>query len=51
MKSNLLDVDPEEPQKEPKKIFDMPVDMVTNVAAKDREGHEVIAFRYKPSKN
>ena len=28
----------------------MPVDMVTNAVAKDREGHEVMAFGYKPSK-
>lgn len=51
VKANLLDVDPEQAQKEPKKIFDMPVDMVTFAAAKDREGHEVIGFGYKPSKN
>jgi hypothetical protein len=24
--------------------------MVTNVVAKDREGHEVVAFAFKPSK-
>jgi len=51
VKANLLEVDPEQAQKEPKKIFDMPVDMVTFAAAKDREGHEVIGFGYKPSKN
>lgn len=51
VKANLLEVDPEQAQKEPKKIFDMPVDMITFTAAKDREGHEVIGFGYKPSKN
>jgi uncharacterized protein len=51
VRANLVDVDPEAAQKEPKKIFDLPVEMVTHVAAKDREGHEVIAFSYKPSKN
>jgi hypothetical protein len=29
----------------------MPVEMTTFVAAKDREGHEVVGFGYKPSKN
>jgi hypothetical protein len=24
---------------------------VTSVAAKDREGHDVVAFSYRPSKN
>ena len=47
---HLIDVDPEDAQKNPKKMFDMPVEMVTNVVAKDREGHEVVAFRYRPSK-
>ncbi len=50
VKANLLDVDPELAQKEPKKIFDMPVDMVTFTAAKDRKGRDVIGFGYKPSK-
>jgi hypothetical protein len=31
-------------------MFDMPVEMVTSVVAKDREGHEVVAFAFKPSK-
>ena len=31
-------------------MFDMAVQMVTNVVAKDREGHEVVAFAFKPSK-
>jgi len=25
--------------------------LVTGVAAKDREGHDVVAFSYQPSKN
>jgi len=51
VRTNLLDIDPLDAQKNPKKLFDMPVEMTTYVAAKDREGHDVIAFAYKPSKN
>jgi uncharacterized protein len=51
VRATLVDLDPELAQKEPKKVFDLPVEMVTQVAAKDREGHDVIAFSYKPSKN
>src|SRR6202166_2588242 len=51
VRSNIVDVDPEDAQKNPKQMFDMPVEMVTNVVAKDREGHEVVAFAFKPSKN
>ena len=50
VRSNIIDVDPEDAQKNPKQMFDMPVEMVTNVVAKDREGHEVVAFAFKPSK-
>ena len=50
VRSNLINVNPEELQKEPKKGFDMPVELVTSVAAKDREGHDVIMFQYQPSK-
>ena len=50
VRSNLLDYDPLQAQKTPKEVFDMPVEMTTYVAAKDREGHEVMAFGYKPSK-
>jgi len=32
-------------------MFDMPVEMVTHVVSKDREGHEVVAFAFKPSNN
>ena len=51
VRANLVDVPPEELEKIPKKGFDMPVEMVTNVVAKDREGHDVVAFSYRPSKN
>ena len=51
VRANLMDVDPEQAQKEPNKVFNMPVELVTNVAAKDREGHDVVAFSYRPSKN
>jgi uncharacterized OB-fold protein len=51
VRSNLIDVNPEEAQKNPKNLFDMPVELVTNVVAKDREGHDVVAFQFKPSKN
>ena len=51
VRANLTDVDPEQAQKEPNKIFNMPVELVTSVAAKDREGHDVVAFSYRPSKN
>jgi uncharacterized OB-fold protein len=50
VRSNIIDIDPEDAQKNPKQMFDMPVEMVTNVVAKDREGHEVVAFAFKPSK-
>ena len=50
VRSALINVNPEELQKDPKKCFDMPVEMVTSVAAKDREGHDVIMFQYQPSK-
>ena len=46
-----FDVDPEQAQKEPNKIFNLPVELVTGVAAKDREGHDVVTFSYRPSKN
>jgi uncharacterized OB-fold protein len=51
VRSNLLEVDPNTAQKEPKQMFDMPVEMTTYTAAKDREGREVIAFAYKPIKH
>ena len=50
VRTNLLDIDPLQAQKTPKDLFDMPVELTTYVAAKDREGHEVVAFAFKPSK-
>ena len=51
IKSNLVDVDPEELQKNPQKAFGMPVELVVNPVAKDRQGNEVMAFQFRPSKN
>src|ERR1700676_4672795 len=39
VRSNIVDIDAEDAQKNPKQMFDMPVDMITFTAAKDREGH------------
>src|SRR5215467_5614616 len=50
VRSNLINVNPEDLQKNPKQGFDMPVELVTSVAAKDREGHDVIMFQYQPAK-
>ncbi len=50
VRANLIDVEPDEAEKEPNKIFDMPVEMTTYVAARDREGHDVIAFAFRPIK-
>ena len=44
VRSNLSSVDPLDLQKEPNKYFDMPVEMVTEVVAKDREGHDVVVI-------
>ncbi len=51
VRANLVDVDFDQAQKDPTKVFNMPVELVTSVAAKDREGHDVVAFSYRPSKN
>ncbi len=51
VRTSLQDVDPEQAQKEPGKIFNLPVEMTTYVAAKDREGHDVIAFAFRPARN
>ena len=51
VRSNIVDIDAEDAQKNPKQMFDLPVEMVTSVVAKDREGHDVVAFAFKPSKN
>src|SRR5579872_6791814 len=50
VKSNLVDIDPDELQKNPQQAFGMPVEMVANVVSKDRQGNEVVAFQYRPSK-
>ncbi len=49
VRTNLINLDADEVEKNPKKMFDMPVEMVTHVVSKDREGHEVVAFAFKPS--
>ncbi len=51
VRTNLLDVDPLAVEKDPKPMFDMPVEMITHAVAKDREGHDVIAFAFRPTKN
>jgi len=51
VKSNLIDVDPEDLQKNPAQAFGMPVELVVNAVAKDRQGNEVMAFQFRPSKN
>src|SRR5258708_5011055 len=51
VKSNLIDVDPEDLQKNPQKAFGMAVDLVVNPVSKDRQGNEVMAFQFRPSKN
>src|SRR5271170_8054131 len=51
VRSTLVDLSPEELQKNPKTAFDMPVELTTTVVAKDREGHDVIGFAYKPCKH
>ena len=49
VKSTLVDVDPEELQKNPKMAFGMAVELVANVVAKDRQGNDVVAFQFRPS--
>ena len=51
VRSSLAEVDPEALEKDPHKFFGMAVEMVTTVVAKDREGHDVVAFQYRPIKN
>jgi uncharacterized protein len=50
VKSNLIDVDPEELQKNPQKGFGMAVELVATQVATDRQGNPVMAFQFKPSK-
>ncbi len=51
VKSNLIDVDPEDLEKNPQKAFGMPVELVVNQVATDRQGNPVMAFQFRPSKN
>jgi uncharacterized protein len=51
VKSNLVDVDPEDLEKNPQKAFGMPVELVVNQVATDRQGNPVMAFQFRPSKN
>jgi uncharacterized protein len=51
VKSNLVDVDPEELEKNPQKAFGMAVELVVNQVATDKQGNPVMAFQFRPSKN
>jgi uncharacterized OB-fold protein len=51
VRATLVDISPEELQKNPKTAFDLPVELVTSVVAKDREGHDVIGYAYRPCKH
>ena len=51
VKSNLIDVDPEELEKNPQMGFGMSVELVVNQVATDRQGNPVMAFQFRPSKN
>jgi uncharacterized OB-fold protein len=51
VKSNLIDVDPDELEKNPQKAFGMPVELVVNQVSTDRQGNPVMAFQFRPSKN
>jgi uncharacterized OB-fold protein len=48
VRANLIDVDPDEAEKNPGKVFGMPVELTTSVSGKDREGHDVVLFSYRP---
>ena len=50
VKSNLIDVDPEDLEKNPQKAFGMAVELVVNQVATDRQGNPVMAFQFRPSK-
>ena len=46
VRSNLIDVEPD-----PAKLrFGMPVEMTTGVSQQDREGNDVVAFYFRPTK-
>jgi hypothetical protein len=38
-------------EKNPQKAFGMPVELVVNQVATDRQGNAVMAFQFRPSKN
>src|SRR5580700_8397119 len=50
VRANLIDFPPERAEKDPHSVFDLPVEMVTEVVGKDREGHDVVRFCYRPRK-
>src|SRR6266446_10595007 len=51
VKSNLVEVDPEDLEKNPQRAFGMPVELVVNQVSTDRQGNPVMAFQFRPSKN
>jgi uncharacterized OB-fold protein len=50
VRANLVDFSVEQAEKDPRSVFDLPVEMVTEVTGKDREGHDVVRFCYRPRK-
>jgi uncharacterized protein len=50
VRANLIDFPSEKAEKDPHSLFDLPVEMVTEVVGKDREGHDVVRFCYRPKK-
>ena len=50
VRANLIDFPAERAEKDPRSVFGLPVEMVTEVVGKDREGHDVVRFCYKPRK-
>jgi uncharacterized protein len=50
VRANLIDFPPEKAEQDPGSLFDLPVEMVTEVVAKDREGRDVVRFCYRPRK-
>ena len=50
VRANLIDFPHARAEKNPRELFDLPVQMVTECVGKDREGHDVIRFCYKPRK-
>ena len=50
VRANLIDFPPEQAEKDPQSLFGLPVEMITESVGKDREGHDVIRFCYRPTK-